>query len=172
MTGYSRIAYTPGVVAQQMLHGSEKAIARSAQGDRFEGLSDAERRFISLRDEFYIASVGETGWPYIQYKSGLEGFVSVGESGMTLSYREIAGNRQYISFGNIKANPRVSLFFIDYVGRMRLKIFGVARLHQNEMSEKVETRVEISVEASDWNCPKSIIQRFGLDQVAAIIDGR
>ena len=138
MTGFSKIAYTAAVRAQQHAHGSADAIARSARDDRFDALSDAERHFIARRDEFYLATVNADGWPYVQYKSGKPGFVTVDAPGTALCYTEIPGNRQFVSFGNIAENSHVSLFFIDYAHRMRLKLYGLARLHQQVRDTRIE----------------------------------
>lgn len=174
MTGFSKIAYTSSVRRQQHDHGSRNAIARTETDDVFAGLTAQEQAFIGARDEFYLGTINADGWPYIQYKSGPKGFVecSAGPSGAvdTLRYVEVAGNRQYVSFGNLEDNPKLSLFFIDYVRRMRLKIFGLGSLEQHPAGAngRISTVIRIRVEASTWNCPKSIIPRFSVDELVEL----
>jgi uncharacterized protein len=123
-----------------------------------------------------MASVSETGWPYIQHRGGPKGFVRVLEEN-TIGFADYRGNRQYVSVGNLVTNDRVSLFFMDYPNRTRLKLLGRAKLIDASDSAVLErldvpgyqARIErgflISVEAFDWNCPQHITQRYALADV-------
>ncbi|MBM7322089.1 pyridoxamine 5'-phosphate oxidase family protein, partial [Agrobacterium sp. S2] len=128
-------------------------------------------------DGFYLASVSETGWPYVQYRGGPAGFLTVLEPAL-LGFGDFRGNRQYITTGNVTANDRVSLFLMDYAHRQRLKIFGririidaaddpslAERLTMPDYSARVERLVLIGVEAFDWNCPQHITPRFTLAEL-------
>lgn len=175
---YARIAFTPAVKALQERQGSRASYARMEEvPESVHGaLGPAEAEFIATRDSFYMASVGETGWPYIQHRGGPPGFVRI--LGDTLiGFPDFRGNRQYISAGNFSGNDRVALFFMDYPNKARLKLFGRARLSDASDTQllarlelpgyraRVERAVLISVEAFDWNCPQHITERFTLAEV-------
>ena len=134
-------------------------------------LSAREVDFISARDSFYMASVRETGWPYVQHRGGPPGFMRVLDP-QTLGFADFSGNRQYVSVGNLRKDDRVSLFFMDYPNRTRLKLLGRVRLvgpEESELLDQLEVnsyqaRVErgfiIQIEAFDWNCPQHIMPRY------------
>jgi uncharacterized protein len=179
---FAELAFTPGVRAVQERMGSRRAYARAASGsiDR-DRLGGAEAGFIAARDSFYMSSVGETGWPYIQHRGGPAGFVRVLDEA-TLGFADFRGNRQYISLGNLLGDDRVSLFFMDYPHQARLKLLGRARPvtldQQPELVEKltvsgypakVERGFVISVEAFDWNCSQHITPRFTEAEIAAAV---
>ena len=155
---------------EQEERGSRAAYARFDEGeDSHHELSQREAEFIAGRDSFYMASVSETGWPYLQHRGGQAGFVRVIDN-KTIGFADFRGNRQYVTVGNLKQDDRVSLFFMDYVNRKRLKLLGRVRLStdDSELAELVvpgyKGRVEqgfiIQVEAFDWNCPQHITPRF------------
>ena len=141
-------------------------------------LGPQEAAFIGMRDSFYMATVSETGWPYIQHRGGPAGFLKVLDE-RTIGFADFRGNRQYISVGNLKSDDRVSLFLMDYANKARLKILGRARIVDASDEEtlkrlalpayraQVERGMLISVEAFDWNCPQHITQRFTLAEVEA-----
>lgn len=178
---FADIAFTPTVKAVQERQGSRKAYARNEEVAEPVNhlLSEAEAQFIVARDSFYMASVGETGWPYIQHRGGPAGFVRVLDP-QTIGFADFRGNRQYISVGNLLTDDRVSLFFMDYPNRTRLKLLGHARAvdpEDRETLEKlavpgyratVERGVLIRVEGFDWNCPQHITERFSLDEVRKV----
>ncbi len=183
MSRYLDIATTPSVAAAQDKYGSAEQWARIAarggvdETTRGQRLSPAEAGFIGERDGFYLASVSETGWPYVQYRGGPAGFLTVLEPAL-LGFGDFRGNRQYITTGNVTANNRVSLFLMDYAHRQRLKIFGririidaaddpslAERLTMPDYSARVERLVLIGVEAFDWNCPQHITPRFTLAEL-------
>ena len=127
-----------------------------------------------------MASVGETGWPYIQHRGGAPGFVHV-LSPALLGLADLRGNKQYISLGNIRHDDRVALFFMDYPNQTRLKLLGRAEVRENDSDLVVSLRpsdpkaiVErallIQVEAFDWNCPQHITPRYTLDELQATLD--
>ena len=180
------IASTPSVKAAREHYGSAVQYARldgtldRAGPVRNDRLGQAESEFISGRDGFYLASVSETGWPYVQYRGGPGGFLRVLDD-HTLGFADFRGNRQYVTTGNVAENDRVSLFLMDYAHQRRLKIFGhlrmidasadpnlVATLAVPDYAARSERAALIRVEAFDWNCPQHITPRFTheeLDQV-------
>ena len=179
---FAELAFTPAVRAIQESMGSRKAYAK-AEGGRLhhDRLGDAERDFIATGDSFYLATVSETGWPYIQHHGGPPGFVRVLDE-KTLGFADFRGNRQYITRGNLAGNERVALFFMDYARQARLKLLGVARPVAIEddpalaaklaipgYSAKIERGFLMSVEAFDWNCSQHITPRFTAAEVAAIV---
>ncbi|MFF4834173.1 pyridoxamine 5'-phosphate oxidase family protein [Streptomyces sp. NPDC001315] len=146
-----------------------------------DALGADEAAFITARDGFYLASVTEDGWPYVQFRGGPPGFVHVLDPG-TLAYTEVRGNRQYITTGNLQRDDRVSLFFMDYPHRTRLKIFGRAETRSlsdfPELSEKLadirtdglpEHLLVVRVEGLAWNCPQHITPRFSEAELAEVL---
>ena len=181
MKTFAEIAFTPAVQALQEAHGSRESYARmQAENRGGEGLGAREAAFLAGADSFYLATVGESGWPYVQHRGGPAGFLKV-ISPTRVAYAEFRGNRQYVSTGNASRDDRVSLIVMDYANRQRLKLLGRMRfeLVADSVPDLVRTveltgyraRVErvavLEVEAFDWNCPQHITQRFTLDQVEA-----
>lgn len=169
---FARIAFTAEVRRAQAEHGSRDSYARLDEGEtRNDRLGALEAGFIAARDSFYMATVNAAGWPYVQHRGGPAGFVRVLDD-HTLGFADFAGNRQYVSLGNLRGDDRVSLFFMDYANRRRLKLFGrvrvvpdndlgtLARLEDNSYRARVERGFLIRVEAFDWNCPQHITPRF------------
>ncbi len=175
---YAQIAFTPTVRALQERAGSRNAYARmESTADRHVGLGESEIEFIEQRDSFYQATVGETGWPYVQFRGGPTGFLKVLDAN-TIGYADFRGNLQYISVGNLSQDERVSLILMDYANRVRLKLFGraklvtadddpdlVARLVVPGYRAVVQRGVVITVEGFDWNCPQHITPRFTEDEI-------
>jgi uncharacterized protein len=179
------LAFTPTVKAEQARRGSRKAYeaaAADADGDASaDALSRQEIEFIAVRDSFHLASVSETGWPYVQHRGGPAGFVRPLDD-KTLGWAEFAGNRQYVSVGNIAADDRVAMIFMDYPRRRRLKLLGrlrvfdaaerpdlAARLGVAGYRARVERFVVVTVEAFDWNCPQHITPRFTLAEIESTV---
>jgi ferredoxin-NADP reductase/predicted pyridoxine 5'-phosphate oxidase superfamily flavin-nucleotide-binding protein len=169
---FAEIAFTPTVRAIQAEEGSRAGYARMDGGDDYNHrLGTREVAFIGVRDSFYMASVSESGWPYVQHRGGPAGFVKVLDQG-TIGFADYAGNRQYVSTGNFRSNDRVALFFMDYPNRTRLKMLGrvrtvgvdepelLARLEDSDYPVQVERGFIIAVEGFDWNCPQHITPRF------------
>jgi predicted pyridoxine 5'-phosphate oxidase superfamily flavin-nucleotide-binding protein len=166
---------TPSVLAaQEHYYGRRASIGSAPERDP---LTDEERTFIEARDSFYMATITENGWPYIQHRGGPRGFLRV-VSSTQLAFADYVGNRQMLSTGNIAANDRVALFLMDYPHRERLKILGHARvedarqhpelvvqLAEAEVHRIVERLVFIEVISFDWNCPKYIMPRYTVAEV-------
>jgi len=179
MKTFAGIAFSPAVQALQSTHGSRAAYARLPdERPAGEGLSAVETDFLQRADSFYMATVGETGWPYVQHRGGPHGFVKV-ISPARIAFADFRGNRQYVSAGNVTNNDRVALIFMDYANRKRLKLLGHLRYQdvgnaESDLVAAVElpayrARLEhvavIEIEAYDWNCPQHITQRFTLDEI-------
>jgi predicted pyridoxine 5'-phosphate oxidase superfamily flavin-nucleotide-binding protein len=160
--------------AQQQYYGHAAKITDTPRRDP---LGDSEAEFIAARESFYLGTVSQTGWPYIQHRGGPRGFLQL-INPTTLLFADYQGNRQLLSTGNLAVNDRVSLFLMDYPNRTRLKILGHARvedakLHPNlaaqltsaSMRTRVERIVFIEVVSFDWNCPQYITPRFSLEEV-------
>ncbi|MFO0760772.1 MAG: pyridoxamine 5'-phosphate oxidase family protein [Byssovorax sp.] len=179
MNNFAKIAFSPEVKAAQERMGSRRAYARL---DRGGGAPDAlgaeERRFLAERDSFYLASVGSSGWPYIQHRGGPKGFVHVLDE-RTIAFADLRGNRQYISVGNVTTNDRVALIFVDYPNRARLKVLARAELVTREDAPALFARLGagadaerafvLRVEGLDWNCPQHITPRFTAEEIDATI---
>ncbi|MDX2104449.1 MAG: pyridoxamine 5-phosphate oxidase [Alphaproteobacteria bacterium] len=178
---FADITFTPTVKDLQTQMGSRSSYARWEEAPEAINhlLTGAEAGFIAARDSVYMASVGETGWPYIQHRGGPIGFVKVLDE-HTLGFADFRGNRQYITVGNVTNNNRVSLFFMDYANKRRLKLLGRAqiigtedtatleRLALPDYRARVERGILITVEGFDWNCPQHITERFTLAEVSAM----
>ncbi len=167
---YAEIAFTDQVRAIQNAQGSRDAYARMDEGpDANDRIGEREAAFIAARDSFYMASVSETGWPYVQHRGGPAGFLRVLDE-KTLVFADFRGNRQFVSLGNVAGDDRVSLFLMDYPNRARLKIFGRVEIRDDEEAiaalalpdyrAKIKRAFLIRVEGFDWNCPQHITRRF------------
>lgn len=170
---FPAITFTDSVKAAQTRYKSRANGARFEQWEMDdEHLGSAEIEFIHERDGFYVATVNEDGWPYVQFRGGPPGFVKA-LTPTALAYADFRGNRQYISTGNATANDRVSLFFMDYANQRRLKVLAratiidadtdsalLASVAMGSYSAVVERVVRFDVAAFDWNCPQHITPRF------------
>jgi predicted pyridoxine 5'-phosphate oxidase superfamily flavin-nucleotide-binding protein len=174
-TKYLDLTFTESVRrAQIQYYGRVGHIAGAPERDP---LGEAEAGFIAARDSFYLGSISESGWPYIQHRGGPQGFLRmVNET--TLAFADYKGNRQLLTTGNVSVNDRVALFLMDYKNRARLKILGharvedarahpelVAQLVDPKMQAAVERLVFIDVVSFDWNCPKYITPRYSAVEV-------
>jgi hypothetical protein len=176
---FMALAFTPAVLAAQASHGSRAAYegAEHAPPAR-DRLGPAEAAFIEARDTLFIASVGETGWPYVQHRGGPPGFIRVLDGG-TLALPDFRGNRQYVSVGNLAGNDRVALILMDFANRRRLKILGhartsdepdlLARLALPGYRARAERALVIEVAGFDWNCPQHITPRFTEAEITAAV---
>jgi predicted pyridoxine 5'-phosphate oxidase superfamily flavin-nucleotide-binding protein len=172
---YLETYFTPKVLAaQQHYFGRSQHLAPQPARD---ALTDDERAFIETRDSFYMATVSENGWPYVQHRGGPPGFLRV-VSPTQLAFADYKGNRQMLSTGNLAGHDRVALFLMDYPRRERLKILGHARVEDArehpelvaqfanpETSGIVERMFLIEVVSFDWNCPKYITPRYTAAEV-------
>ncbi len=182
---FAKIAFTPNVQAAQARMGSRDAYRMAELGETESAeLGPDEIEFIGARDSFYLGTVSENGWPYVQHRGGPPGFLKV-LGPRTIGYADFSGNRQYISVGNLDGNDRVVLFLMDYPGQRRLKIWGrarlidedaepalAARLESPDFRARIERGVVITVEAFDWNCPKYITPRFTAREIRELASGQ
>ena len=177
MYRFARTAFTDAVKKQQEKHGSRRQYQRMEQAaDVADTLGEFEKEFLESRDHFYMASTGETGWPYVQHRGGPAGFVKVLDD-RTIAFADFAGNKQYISVGNLTKDNRVALLFMDYARQARLKILArvdvveddaalLAKLALPGYKAKVERAMVARIEAFDWNCPQHITPRFTAQEIA------
>lgn len=175
---YHDIAFTPAVLRMQSTMGSRDVYASmDGSATRNHRLTAREAQFIAERDSFYMASVSETGWPYLQHRGGPPGFMKV-LGPHILGFADYSGNRQYVSTGNFTVNDKVSLFFMDYPNRRRLKLFGrvevvtgeaVAQLADHNYAARVERGLLVHVEGFDWNCPRHITRRYSETEIRNLI---
>ncbi len=179
--GFLDVAVTPSVQAVQAEMGVDtfwKNFKGHRESDQF---TEREIAFIAERDSFYMASVSESGWPYVQHRGGPPGFLKVVDD-RTLAFADYRGNRQYISMGNLAANERTCLFLMDYPRRARLKIYAhVERLALDAdpaltklvtdggYKAKLERILRLRLEAFDWNCPQHITPRFTEHEIAEAV---
>jgi predicted pyridoxine 5'-phosphate oxidase superfamily flavin-nucleotide-binding protein len=183
MKTFADIAFTPAVQALQSVHGSRESYARMHATSRgAEGLGPTETDFLSNADSFYMATVSETGWPYVQHRGGPRGFVKV-VSPTQIAFPDFRGNRQFVSAGNAARNDRVALIVMDYARRQRLKLLGHLRfddlgsadpelvfaIELPDYRAQVERIGLIDVMAFDWNCPQHITQRYTRTDVEAAL---
>lgn len=173
------IAITPAVRAAQAKMGADRLwLSGDRPSDRF---TEDETAFIAERDSFYMATVSETGWPYLQHRGGPKGFLRPIDA-HTLAFADYRGNRQYISTGNLAANDRTCLFLIDYPRRARLKIYAhveildpdtdaglTAAVTMPDYRARIERIYRLRLAAFDWNCPQHITPRFTEGEVAAAV---
>jgi predicted pyridoxine 5'-phosphate oxidase superfamily flavin-nucleotide-binding protein len=179
--GFLDIAITPSVRAVQASMGADSAW-QDFKGDRaFDRFRENEAAFIAERDSFYIATVSETGWPYVQHRGGPRGFLKLIDD-RTLAFADYRGNRQYISTGNLAADDRACLFLMDYARRARLKIYArvevlaldedpalTAAVAMPEYRAKLERIFRLRLEAFDWNCQQHITPRFSEGEIGHAI---
>jgi predicted pyridoxine 5'-phosphate oxidase superfamily flavin-nucleotide-binding protein len=177
---FLELAVTSSVLAAQQKYFGRAQYHVPPQQDR-DPLTEDEASFIRSRDSFYMSTVSETGWPYVQHRGGPPGFLHV-VSPTRLAFADYRGNRQMLSTGNLSANDRVCLFLMDYPQRTRLKILGhasvvdarerpdlVAQIAVPEVRKIVERLFLIEVVSFDWNCPKYITPRYTAAEVQEIV---
>lgn len=180
---FAEVAFTPLVKQQQVRHGSRSSYERVERSADFgDHLTVSERTFIEQRDGFYMASVTETGWPYMQYRGGPRGFLQVIDD-QTIGFADLRGNKQYISVGNLLHDDRVALFLMDYATQSRLKILGHAAIHEGtpeaaqwitklrapKETTPAERAITIHIEAFDWNCQQHITARYSEEELVDIL---
>jgi predicted pyridoxine 5'-phosphate oxidase superfamily flavin-nucleotide-binding protein len=178
---YHEIAFTPTVLDMQARAGSRGGYAAMGGDSRYaDALTAREAEFIAQRDSFYMASVSESGWPYVQHRGGPAGFMKVLDD-KTIGFADYSGNRQYVSTGNFRTDDCVSLFFMDYPNRRRLKMFGrvrivdvaetdlLSRLEDPGYGARIERAFLVSVEGFDWNCPAHITPRYTEAEIEAAV---
>lgn len=179
----SEIAFTAAVKAIQSRKGSRSAYARMEnQSGWARSITDELAEFIAAQTSVFLATANAEGQPYIQHRGGPPGFLHVLDES-TLAFADFNGNKQYISSGNLAENPRAHLFLIDYATRQRIKIWGsarvieddpalIARLMPPNYKATSEQAIVFSVAAWDANCPKHIPQRLEMIDVARALQSR
>lgn len=179
----SDIAFTPTVKDIQTNKGSRRAYASMEEGDGWStAISGEVAAFIAQQTSVFLATANALGQPYIQHRGGPPGFLRVLDEN-TLGFADFRGNRQYITTGNLAENPKAYLFLIDYAHRRRLKIWGTAKVINDDAAllaqlmppdyaAKPEHAIIFHVEAWDRNCPQHIPQRFEAADVAAALAER
>lgn len=176
---YPQIAFTKEVKALQEKYGSRASYARMALSRPGDLLSEEEMEFIRQQDYFYLSTISESGYPYIQFRGGPKGFLKVLDSS-TLGFIDFEGNKQYISTGNVATNNKAALFFLDQAAKARLKMFAdveIRSLSDNpELADKLElgdysykpARIMLfKIKGFDWNCPQHITPRYTQEEVQA-----
>ena len=179
----SDVAFTPAVKAVQARKGSRSAYAHVEQhgGLRTE-IDDQLTAFLAAQDSMFLATATANGQPYIQHRGGPKGFIKILDNN-TLAFADYSGNRQYITQGNLSENPKANIFLMDYAHRRRVKIWGEARVVDDDpaltkslMPQGYKVRPEqvivFKVSAWDTNCPQHIPQKFDAADVAAALASR
>ena len=179
--GFLEVAVTPSVRAVQAKMGADH-MWQDFKGHReFDRFTENEAAFIADRDSFYLATVSETGWPYVQHRGGPRGFLKLVDD-HTLAFADYRGNRQYISTGNLAADDRACLFLIDYPDRARLKIYAHAEIlaldndpdltalvTMPDYKAKLERIFRLHLKTFDWNCQQHITPRFTEPEIAEAV---
>lgn len=177
----SDVAFTPAVKAIQEQRGSRNSYARMERSGGWQTAVTPElNEFLAEMDMFYLGTANAEGQPYIQYRGGSPGFLRVLDE-KTLGFADFGGNRQYITIGNLSENPRAFLFLMDYANQQRIKLWGTARVVENDPElldklrdksypGKVERAIVFTVEAWDVNCQQHIHRRFSQRQIAPVIE--
>lgn len=179
--GFLDIARTPSVQRAQTAMGSGD-FWNGFNGHReFDRFSENEAAFIAERDSLYIATVSETGWPYVQHRGGPRGFLKLLDE-RTLAIADYRGNRQYISLGNALANDRACLFLMDYGRRARLKLYVrveavaldadpalTAQISDTTYKATSERILRFHLESFDWNCSQHITPRFSESEISSAL---
>jgi uncharacterized protein len=179
----SDVAFTPAVKAIQTRKGSREGYALMEQdgGWRTE-VDERLATFLSEANGFYLATASHDGQPYIQHRGGPKGFIKVLDK-KTLAFADYRGNRQYITQGNLSENPKAHIFVMDYAHRRRVKIWGEARVVDDDPAllqalmppgykAKPEQVVLFTISAWDTNCPQHIPQKFDAADVASVLMAR
>jgi len=175
---FGSLVFTPAVKALQERYRSRKQYDRLERcGEPQDRLSAQETEFIAERDSFYLATIGSSGWPYIQHRGGPIGFLKVVDD-KTLAFADFRGNKQYISAGNLATDDHIALIMVDYPNQARLKILGHAEILEGDQAESWLERVRapnyqavvervfvIRVAAFDWNCPQHITPRYTAEEI-------
>jgi predicted pyridoxine 5'-phosphate oxidase superfamily flavin-nucleotide-binding protein len=174
---YSEIAFSEASKRFQERYGSRASYARMEPYKITDGLTEFEIDFITHQDNFYMATNGESGFPYIQFRGGPKGFLKVLDD-KTLGFIDFGGNKQYISVGNLATNNKVALFLLDQAAKTRLKIYAEGKvvelkedpalfdqLDLGDYKFRPERMIVLNVKAYDWNCPQHITERYTLEEI-------
>ena len=176
----SDVAFTPAVKAVQARKGSREAYARVERNGGWRTEIDGDlAAFLADRDSMFLATASADGQPYIQHRGGSKGFIKVLDRN-TLGFADYSGNRQYITQGNLSENPKANIFLMDYAHRRRVKIWGEARVVDDDPSllkslmpqgykARPEQVILFKISAWDTNCPQHIPMKFDAADVAAAL---
>jgi uncharacterized protein len=179
----SDVAFSDAVKAVQTRLGSRRTYARLETGDGWETTVGPDlAAFIAEQRSFFLATASAAGQPYIQHRGGPKGFLRVLDE-RTLGFADFRGNRQYVSLGNLSENDKVCLFLIDYAHQQRVKVWGRARIVENDQAlverltipgykARPERAIVIDVATWDANCPQHIPVRFDAEDVEAALAAR
>ena len=179
----SDIAFTPAVKAIQRRKGSRENYAAMEENGGWETTVTPDlAAFVAQQRSLFLATANAQGQPYIQHRGGPPGFLQVLDD-TTLAFADYRGNRQFVTLGNLGENPRAYLFLIDYALRRRIKIWGTARVVEDDRAlvarlmpegyrAKPEQAILFTIAAWDANCPQHIPQRFEAEDVARALDGK
>ena len=174
---YGQLAFSDAAKVLQEKFGSRHTYEQQEKTNVVDGLSVNEINFIEQQDHFFLASLGENGYPYIQHRGGPPGFVKVLDE-QTLAFVDFSGNRQYISAGNLFTNPHVAVILVSYPHRARLKLYANAKtvelvedpqlfasIDPSDYKHRPERMIVLTIQAYDWNCPQHITPRFTTEEV-------
>ena len=181
---FATIAFKDALKAMQEKLGSRASYARMEKDIYLDGLTENEIDFIAQRDSFYMATIGENNFPYIQHRGGPKGFLKVLDA-KRIGIVDFRGNMQYISTGNITTNNNVALIMVDYPARARLKILAKAEIVElkdgpclydllalKDYKFKPERMMIFHIEAYDWNCPQHITPRYTVEDIQKAFAGQ
>jgi len=179
---FGSLVFTPVVKALQENHGSRRQYAKLEKSASKDRLGPDESEFLGQSDSFYLASVGSTGWPYVQHRGGPRGFLKVID-GQTIAFADFLGNKQFVSTGNLMTDDRLAIILVDYPTQTRLKILGRAEILEGEAAKPWIERVRdpgykalvervfvIHLEAFDWNCQQHITPRYTRDEIQRALE--
>jgi predicted pyridoxine 5'-phosphate oxidase superfamily flavin-nucleotide-binding protein len=176
---FTDIAFTESVKEIQRANGSRNNYLRMGEMEMNQ-LTPNEEAFIANQNMFYMSTVGENGWPYVQFRGGPKGFLKV-LSSTQIGFADFKGNMQYISTGNLSVNNKVALILMDYTKKQRLKIWAeteivkvdderlVDKLVADDYPAKIERFILMNIKAYDWNCPQHITQRFTIEHYSEML---
>lgn len=178
---YEEIAFSEASKKLQTKYGSRQAYSQKERLGVRDGFSENEKRFIAEQDHFMMATVGENGFPYVQHRGGPKGFIKILDD-HTLGIIDFAGNKQYISVGNLQTNSKVALMLLSYAHQVRLKVYAEAKVIEladnpalfdklalNEYKHRPERMLIFEVKAFDWNCPQHITPRYTTEEFREIM---
>jgi len=174
---FASIGFSTAARQLQEKYGSRQSYARMEKDSYVDGLTENEVNFIAERDSFYMASIGENGFPYVQHRGGPKGFLKVLDN-KRLGFIDFKGNMQFITAGNLATNNNVALIMVDYPTRARLKIFARAEVAELASHQELynalnlegykfrpERMMVLHIEAYDWNCPQHIVPRYTIEEI-------
>jgi predicted pyridoxine 5'-phosphate oxidase superfamily flavin-nucleotide-binding protein len=177
----SDVAFTPAVKAVQAAKGSRASYAKVERRGWETQVTPVLAEFLAGLDMFYLGTARAEGQPYVQCRGGPPGFLKVLDE-KTLAFADFGGNRQYLTVGNLSENPKAFLFLMDYANRQRVKLWGTARVVEDDAEllgrlrdpdypGQVERAIVFTVEAWDVNCPQHIEPRLSRRQIQPALDG-